>query len=120
MVRDELTRFHQLIFDTDRGAWPPGTFEGWRPLQVQILQQKEKVRQLLDADRSTVGLRWSFKVEECLESGWQLLHNCFGQSTLGGPHVMKLSTEMPARRLAYYKAYMRVTGSPVPKHVQNP
>jgi hypothetical protein len=117
-IRDELTKFHQLIFDTDRGAWPPGTPEGWQPLQRQVLERKERARQLLDADRATVGRRWSILVEECLESGWQLLHNCYGQSTLRGPRVMTLSDEMPARRAAYYEAYKRVTGATIPKHVR--
>lgn len=116
VIRDELGKFHKLIFDTDRGAWPPGTLDDWKPLQRQVLEHKEKVRQLLDADRATVSRRWSYKVEDCLEKGWSLLHCHFGQATLTGPRVKKLHDEETQRRSAFYTAYKKVTDARIPKH----
>ena len=108
-VREELVKFHQLIHDTNRGVWPAGTADAWAPLQRQVLEHKEKVQHLLDIDRKTPGVDWCTDVEDCLEKGWKLLHNCYGQSILSGPRVSKLHDEMPARRDEYYAAYKNVT-----------
>jgi hypothetical protein len=108
-VRSELVKFHQLIHDTDHGRWPGVTLAAWQPLQSLVLAQRREVQHLLDVDRPGAGLDWCVAVEDCLEKGWQLLHNCFGQSVLRGAAVEKVHDEMPARRESYYMAYKKVT-----------
>ncbi len=39
----------------------------------------------LDVDRETAGHDWCHEVEDCLEKGWRLVHNCYEHCVPGLP-----------------------------------
>ena len=112
-VRKKLVEFNEHVDRVGWGGWA-GIGEAARPEWENDLTKTRELRgavvQTLYIDRKTAGLDWCRDVEDCLEKGWRLVHNCYGQCMLPpGGRRQKEHNEYESIRDAYHTAYKKVT-----------